>query len=73
MVQEIIVYAIGVAVAVYVILRIVRLITRRSNPCAGCSGCDLKEELRKAAARKKECGKHTDKDTGSGDCSCGCD
>lgn len=47
MAQQIIVCIIGVAVAIYLAVAIYRLITRRSDPCAGCAGCDLKSEFDK--------------------------
>lgn len=49
MTQQIIVYIIGAAVVVYIAVAIYRLITRRSDPCAGCAGCDLKSEFDKKA------------------------
>ena len=49
-----IVYIIGAAVAVYIVWKVMRLVTRRNDPCAYCSGCDLRKELierSKAAGR----------------------
>lgn len=49
MTQQIIVCIIGAVIAVYIAIAIYRLVTRRSDPCAGCAGCDLKSALDKKA------------------------
>lgn len=48
--QQVIVYVIGGLLAGYVVWRIVRLFVHRGrpyDPCAGCSGCDLRTDFRK--------------------------
>ncbi len=46
--QEIAIIVIGIGVIVYIGLKIYRFITRPqdSNPCAGCPGCALKDEIK---------------------------
>lgn len=61
--QQIAVYIIGVAVAAYIAVRIVRAFTRRNDPCHGCSGCSLKTDLDKKRAECRASKKPT--------CNCG--
>jgi len=52
--QVVVVVIIGIGTAVYIGYRIYRLITavrQDSNPCAGCSGCVLKDQIN----NKKDC------------------
>lgn len=60
--QDVIVYIIGGIVAVYIVISVYRFISRRSDPCRGCSGCDVKTLY---DAKRMTCGK---KDKG---CGCG--
>lgn len=58
--QEIIVGLIGIAVVCYIARNIYRKITAPKNTnnfCSGCSGCSMKEEVRK----KKACCAGSDK------------
>lgn len=64
MVQNIIVYLIGVLVVVYIAVSVYRLITRRADPCSGCAGCDLKAQLDRKRATCKPGGKP------NSDCGC---
>lgn len=68
MIQQIIVAAIGVAVAIYIGVHIYGLVTRRKNPCASCSGCDLRDAFMQ---KQKECKENPTK-RGSTGCGCGC-
>ncbi len=64
MLQEAVVYIIGIVVAVCIAVWLYRIIVRRKNPCLGCSGCDIKdifEAKRKDCTPKKKSG-----------CGCGC-
>lgn len=52
--QIIIVIVVGICTVIYVGYRIYRLITdirHDDNPCAGCSGCVLKDQIN----NKKDC------------------
>ncbi len=40
MMQEIVVYAVGAAVAVVIVVRIVRALTKPKSPCCGCGRTD---------------------------------
>ncbi len=60
--QLLIVYIIlglTVAYAVYFIIKFLRRKDDADDPCAGCAGCDLKEEIRKnqKAKEKLDCNK----------------
>lgn len=48
--QEFAIIIIGILTIGYVGWKIYRFLTRpdMSNPCAGCRGCSLKEEMKKA-------------------------
>ncbi len=51
--QEIIVYIIGGVVAAYIAIAVYRAVARRSDPCAKCTGCDLKKEFER---KRRTCG-----------------
>lgn len=53
MLQEVIVYIIGVITAICVIVWLYRIIVRRRNPCSGCGGCDVKD---RSEAERRDCG-----------------
>lgn len=47
--QEIAIIIIGITVAVYTIWKVYKNFTRKrnpDNPCCGCSGCDLKNQVK---------------------------
>lgn len=52
--QDIAVSIIGIAVVGYIAYKIYRMLTKpKSNdPCCGCSGCNLKKELKKQGCAK---------------------
>ncbi len=55
--QLIIVYII-IAIAIgYAVYSIVKFIRKKDDPCAGCTGCDLQEQIRKnrKANEKLDC------------------
>jgi len=56
--QHIIVHLIGGALLVYIGWKIAGLLRnrRKSDPCAGCAGCDQREDFRK---KQSECDKKT--------------
>ncbi|RHJ95231.1 FeoB-associated Cys-rich membrane protein [Bacteroides sp. AM07-16] len=48
--QEIAIIIIGIAIIVYVSLKCYKSFTTKrnpNNPCCGCNGCSLKEEVKK--------------------------
>lgn len=52
--QEIAIIIIGIAVAGYVLWKIYKFVTTprdTNNPCGGCSGCALKDQIKE----KKQC------------------
>lgn len=47
--QEIAIIIIGIAVAIYIVWKIYKNFTRKrnpDNPCCGCNGCDLKNQIK---------------------------
>ena len=50
--QQIVVYSIGILVVAYIAVAVYRFATRRSDPCAGCAGCDIKKEFER---KRKTC------------------
>ncbi|MTK54084.1 FeoB-associated Cys-rich membrane protein [Paludibacter sp.] len=54
MLQEIIVYIILIVAAGFAVRALVKRFGRKSSPCDGCSGCDLKNTVRKG--QKPSCG-----------------
>jgi hypothetical protein len=52
--QLIIVYII-IAIAIgYAVYSIVKFIRKKEDPCAGCSGCDIKNEIMRNCKEKAE-------------------
>lgn len=43
--QEIITYAIIACAIVYASTIVYRTIKKKSNPCDGCAGCDIKQQI----------------------------
>lgn len=64
--QEVIVYIIGLLVALYIGVKVYRFFVRRDDPCRGCAGCDVKNLYE---AKRMTCKPKTKKK--SGGCGCG--
>lgn len=56
MIQQIIVYIIGLLVLIYIAYRLYRFIRAAANhnPCDDCKGCDLKSEIQKATRKNQK-------------------
>lgn len=52
--QTIITLIITACAVVYAAVRVFKTIKKRNNPCNGCKGCELREQIRKNQAAKRQ-------------------